>query len=116
MFLCEVGGELMGKIFKTEISLGLLGEFVEILNGCWSDDDYFVVFSILIGLGKTNRFNLCVKFLNSTEKDLVNELFNKLFSCCAKKECEENTIDDTCVQIFTKKNIIELAKTYCVYL
>ena len=106
----------MAKIFKAEISLGFLGEFVEIFNGCWTDSDSVVIFGILSGLAKSNRFNLSLQFLSSTEKDLVVELFKKMSCCCTDKSSEERVVFNTGDQAFTSENINELARTYGVYL
>lgn len=114
-FLCEVGGKQMAKIFKAEISLGLLGEFIEVLSGCWKDANSVDVFCILSSLTKTNRFSLTLQFLSSTERYFAAELFNKLSSICTVSSQDSEKTEDM-NQVFTAKDVTELAGTYGVHL
>ena len=115
-FLCQVGGEQMAKIFKAEISLGLLGEFIEILNGCWNDADFVNIFCILSSLTKTNRFSLSLQFLSNTERDLVAELFKKLSCICTAMSDDSEKVEAVDQVNFSTKDVTELAGTYGVHL
>ena len=77
-YLIHVGGLTLAEIFKAEISMGLLGEIVEILNENWNNVDFSKIFCILHSLSTVKRFELSLQFLSSKEKQALGELFTKL--------------------------------------
>lgn len=77
-YLCEVGGASLGKIFKNEISMGLLGEFVDVLHQSHQKEDAESILDILWHLSTTKRFNLSLDFLSSKEKGFAQDLFKDL--------------------------------------
>ncbi|XP_031573319.1 coiled-coil domain-containing protein 103-like [Actinia tenebrosa] len=77
-YLCKVGGVNLGKIFKNEISMGLLGEFLEVLEQCHQKQDTEIILDLLWHLSTTKRFNLSLDFLSSKEKGLLQDLFQHL--------------------------------------
>ena len=76
--LLKIGGQGLRAIFKTEISMGYLGEFLVILHNCLEDKDTDEVFDILQQLSRTNRFDLSLKFLGEEEKVMGTKLFKQL--------------------------------------
>lgn len=103
--LCRTGGTLLQKIFKSEISFGLLGEFIQALVNCWREHDAEEVYNILWNLSKTNRFGLSLQFLSSTEKHLTSEIFKMLQQCISTKGETEG---------FTERSLSELEQVYGV--
>ena len=55
-------------------SMGLLGEFLEVLNQCFSqtEDDSEAVVELLTELSRSSRFGLAMTFLGSSEKKAVS--------------------------------------------
>lgn len=76
--LLKLGGQELGRIFKAEVSMGFLGEFLFILHSCLDDRDTEDIFNILMQLSKTSRFDLSLKFLSEKEKTVTSELINRL--------------------------------------
>lgn len=87
--LLELGGESLGRIFKAEISFGLLGEFIEALLLEYKCTDGRNILCILQHLCKTNRFQLSVQFMSSKEKEACEKLFDKI----EQQMQEENELD-----------------------
>ena len=92
--LCRIGGERLQEIFRNEIGFGLLGEFVQVLRCCWTECDTVAVHGILQGLSKTNRFSLSVQFLNSEERGICAELFERLRLTNADHSLTEQHLSD----------------------
>ena len=78
--LLKIGGQGLRTIFKTEISMGYLGEFLVVLHNYLEEKDTNNVFEILQQLSRTNRFDLSLKFLGEEEKTLASKLFRRLES------------------------------------
>ena len=76
-YLLELGADNLAKIFKSEISFGLLGELLEALMG-YQKSDLADVVAILDTLASTNRFTLSLQFLDSKEKENCQKLFEKI--------------------------------------
>ncbi|TRY65359.1 hypothetical protein DNTS_013765 [Danionella cerebrum] len=76
--LVRLGGETLEKIFKTEIGLGLLGEFLLVLSRGLKPRDVYRVIGVLDGLTRTGRFSLGLSLLSQAEKKASVELFQKL--------------------------------------
>ena len=87
--LLKIGGEELGRIFKAEISMGFLGEFLVILHSCLEERDVMETVLILEELSKTNRFDLSVKFLSGKERSAASELIQKLDGV---EFCEQDTV------------------------
>ncbi|XP_068689131.1 coiled-coil domain-containing protein 103-like [Montipora foliosa] len=85
--LLKIGGEELGRIFKAEICMGYLGEFLVILQSCLEDKDIIEVLYILEKLSKTNRFDLSVKFLSEKERSIASKLMQKLEDTLVATEC-----------------------------
>jgi len=77
-FILRLGGDRVGRIFRNEVSFGLLGELIFVLENHYQDIDYDSVCAILRGLSEANRFQLTMDFLNSVEKCSCEKLFQKL--------------------------------------
>ncbi|XP_006110607.2 dynein axonemal assembly factor 19 isoform X1 [Pelodiscus sinensis] len=77
-FLCQLGGEPLGRIFQAEVGFGLLGEFLVVLAEHICGADRAAVLQILQGLCGTKRFGLNVALLSQGEKDSCRDLFGKL--------------------------------------
>ncbi|XP_074627943.1 dynein axonemal assembly factor 19-like [Acropora palmata] len=87
--LLKIGGEELGRIFKAEISMGFLGEFLVILHSCLEERDVMETVLILEELSKTKRFDLSVKFLSGKERGAASELIQKLDGV---EFCEQDTV------------------------
>ena len=97
--LLKIGGEELGRIFKAEISMGFLGEFLLILHSCLEDKDTIDVCNILTQLTKTNRFDLSLKFLGEEERNVTSKLIKRLeeitlASESLASESEDNTTNN----------------------
>ncbi|XP_072343040.1 dynein axonemal assembly factor 19 isoform X1 [Scyliorhinus torazame] len=77
-FLLNLGGQLLGKIFHTEIGFGFLGEFLVILCDHFQPTDGQAIYWILLHLSQTQRFDLNVDFLNGIEREKSMRLFQIL--------------------------------------
>lgn len=91
--MLKIGGEELGRIFKAEISMGFLGEFLVILHSCLEERDVMETVLILEELSKTNRFDLSVKFLSDKERSAASELIQKLAEVSIEEEfCGQDTV------------------------
>lgn len=110
--LLTIGGQGLLTIFKTEISMGHLGEFLLVLHNCLEEKDTNEVFDILQQLSRTNRFDLSLKFLGEGEKIMVSKLFKRLEANISGTESVDREIEEE------RKNnvelIQELGRTYGV--
>lgn len=110
--LLTIGGQGLLTIFKTEISMGHLGEFLLVLHNCLEEKDTNEVFDILQQLSRTNRFDLSLKFLGEEEKIMVSKLFKRLEANISGTESVDREIEEE------RKNnvelIQELGRTYGV--
>ncbi|XP_053550347.1 coiled-coil domain-containing protein 103 [Bombina bombina] len=77
-YLLQLGAEKLSRIFHPEISSGLLGEFICILEKNVDNVHQDLVLQILEGLAKTQRFDLNLAFLSKAERDSCQKLFAKL--------------------------------------
>ena len=85
-FLISIGADRITELFKTEISGGLLGEFLECFLD-FSDDQAVIVLDILEAFTKSQRFSLSVAFLSRKEKDIISSLFSRLREISVSGEC-----------------------------
>lgn len=90
--------------------MGLLGEFLLILNNCLNEKDSSDIFNILTGLSKTNRFDLSLKFLGKEEKNAAFSLIKRLEYVISSretldKEGEEEKRKDS-------RRLLELSEIY----
>ena len=91
-FLLWIGPDTLAKIFKMEISFGLLGDMITALNEQYQPEHSREVVAILKSLSSANRFKLSMDFLSSAEKDTCQKLFDKLsedLNIVNRSECEE---------------------------
>ena len=111
--LLKIGGQELRTIFKAEISMGYLGEFLLILHNCLEDNDTKEVLNILMQLSKTNRFDLSLKFLGEEETNLASKLIKRLEANISGTESLEESEEEK------RKNvevIQELGRIYDVTL
>ena len=59
--LMRVGSQRLGQIFRSEISFGLLGEMITVLNGEYHEADSSELVAVLEVLSSANRFSLSVQ-------------------------------------------------------
>lgn len=104
-YLCKVGGQNLGQIFKSEIPMSFFGELMAVLFENLQSSDHEPVLDILQNLSNTNRFSLTVEFLSSKEKELVEAVFRKL---------QEISQDESQCQEGGNDRLKELAKIYKV--
>lgn len=88
-FLLRIGGHHLFTLFRVEIrytcstpevcinmyhlySMGLLGEFLEVLNLCFVNEHTDAILGILKDLSKSSRFGLAMNFLGRSEKKAVS--------------------------------------------
>ncbi|XP_059160966.1 coiled-coil domain-containing protein 103-like [Physella acuta] len=76
-FIFSVGPKRAEEIFHTEISGGLLGEFVECFLPV-EDQDTEMIVGLLEAFSKSQRFSLSMTFLSKKEKEFVKTLFQEL--------------------------------------
>ncbi|KAL5005856.1 hypothetical protein ScPMuIL_017014 [Solemya velum] len=88
IYLLRIGAECLSRIFKTEISFGLLGDFLIALNTEFSAGDSESVLAILQHLSQVGRFSLSVQFLSKKEKESCENLFKRLKSCHSVELCD----------------------------
>ena len=60
------------SVYFLQHSMGLLGEFLVVLDDAFQDRDIDKAVSILDHLSKTSRFNLSIKFLSQKERCAVS--------------------------------------------
>ncbi|KAJ8320493.1 hypothetical protein KUTeg_002080 [Tegillarca granosa] len=77
-FLIQIGGEQLKKIFRAEISYGLLGDIIKALQEHFCDSDSLQVIEVLESLTHANRFSLSVQFLSSKEKSHCVDVLKNL--------------------------------------
>lgn len=77
-FLFAVGPSKMCELFKTDISGGLLGEFVECFLHEFSESQALTTVELLEALSTSQRFSLSLVFLSKKEKENLLALFDKL--------------------------------------
>ncbi|GFR82822.1 coiled-coil domain-containing protein 103-like [Elysia marginata] len=85
-FLFAVGPSKMCELFKTDISGGLLGEFLECFLHEFSDSQALPVVELLESLSTSQRFSLSLAFLSKKEKEQLIALFEKLGSVHSTEE------------------------------
>ena len=76
--MLDIGGESLAKVFKSEISFGLLGEIIGILDEHVVEGDSGKVVDVLMGLSQAGRFGLSLDFLSKGEKEKLTDLVVKL--------------------------------------
>uniref|UniRef100_K7F9Q3 Coiled-coil domain containing 103 n=1 Tax=Pelodiscus sinensis TaxID=13735 RepID=K7F9Q3_PELSI len=118
-FLCQLGGEPLGRIFQAEVGFGLLGEFLVVLAEHICGADRAAVLQILQGLCGTKRFGLNVALLSQGEKDSCRDLFGKLQHMGRIRGAEdlpEGPAEAGAAALQEERNklIQELVKCYCV--
>ena len=110
--LLKLGGNELRTIFKGEISMGLLGEFLLILNNCLNEKDSSDIFNILIGLSKTNRFDLSLKFLREEEKNAASSLIKRLEDVTSSRETFNKEVEEE--KRKDSRRLLELSEIYGV--
>ncbi|RUS84844.1 hypothetical protein EGW08_007385 [Elysia chlorotica] len=79
-FIFTVGPSKIRELFKTEISGGLLGEFIESFLYDFSESQTQKIVELLEALSTSQRFSLSLAFLSKKEKELLTSLYEKLSS------------------------------------
>lgn len=77
-YLLKAGAAHLGRIFKTEVSFGLMGDILAALI-TFPQEDVSTVLDILDSLRSSSRFSLSLQFLSKREKEVCEQLFLKLF-------------------------------------
>eukprot|EP00057_Strongylocentrotus_purpuratus_P034632 XP_796005.3 PREDICTED: coiled-coil domain-containing protein 103 [Strongylocentrotus purpuratus] len=77
-YMLDLGGDTLAKIFRAEISFGLLGEIITTLNDHAEEKHCGKIADILVCLTRAGRFSLSLDFLNKSEKQALSELMGKL--------------------------------------
>ena len=120
-FLLWIGAEAIGKIFKAEISFGLLGDIVTAMDDQYQVDYHHTIAAILKTLSTVNRFKLSLDFLTGTEKEACKSLFSKLLHDCEMDDCaeqgqaayaESHKESDGGNLLFTRQEILSLKEKY----
>jgi len=83
-FLLRVGSQRLGHIFRNEISFGLLGEMISVLNGNYREEDSGELVAVLQALSTVNRFSLSLQFLDESERSARSQLLQRLHQTLAK--------------------------------
>ena len=112
--LLKIGGQELGRIFKAEISMGFLGEFLLILYNCLEDKDSMNICNILTQLSKTNRFDLSLKFLGEEERNVTSKLIKRLEDITFAQESLESVSESkrtTSVEVFQELRTVYGVKT-----
>ena len=107
--LLKIGGQELGRIFKAEISMGFLGEFLSSLLNYLNVNDAKAVCDILLQLSKTNRFDLSLKFLGEEERKITSELIKRL-----EEVNLEDDMENKCKVTKNVEILQELRKIYGV--
>ena len=102
-FIFALGPSKICELFKTEISGGLLGEFVECLLYDFSESQAQYVVELLEALSTSQRFSLSLAFLSKKEKEFLSTLHEKL--CCLEKTEETKGLLD---RLTTLKGVYSL--------
>lgn len=100
-YLIKTGSTKLCEMFKAEISMGLLGDIIDVLCENWNAVDSSCIYEILCGLSTVKRFSLSLQFLSKNETEMLRKLFNKL----------EDTLGGIKDDV-DKKSLIELKKVY----
>ena len=108
--LLGIGGQGLRTIFKAEISMGHLGEFLVTLHNCLDEKDTNKIVDILQQLSRTSRFNLSLKFLGEEEKVVASKLFKQLEANICGSELEDKGSEEE--QKVKVELIKELGRTY----
>ena len=77
-YLLDIGAQHLGDVFKSEISFGLLGDLLLVLQQHMCPEDITQVTDILSSLSHAGRFGLSVQFLSAAEKETGVKLFNQI--------------------------------------
>ena len=111
-FLLELGGEKLAKIFKAEISFGLLGDFLNCLHSEFNVKDIDEVTSVLEGLTRAGRFDLSLTFLSSQETETAEKLFDKLEEVLKSSETSDNEDVESAMKEFNADKLKLLKEKY----
>eukprot|EP00116_Pleurobrachia_bachei_P009316 sb/3469578/ len=68
------------RVFHAEIGLGLLGEIIEVVQICFSEDQTEKVCELLTALPKCGRFDLSLNFLSQKEKLALKSVLDSVSS------------------------------------
>ncbi|XP_015609272.1 coiled-coil domain-containing protein 103 [Cephus cinctus] len=78
MYLLTTRHVLRDKIFRTEIPVGILGEFMETFVEIISKETMNIILEILTILSECGRFKLSTTFMSNEERKTCRKLFGKL--------------------------------------
>ena len=103
-YLITIGSLTLAKVFKAEISMGLLGEIIDVLNENWKVEDFSKIYSIVHCLTTVKRFSLSLQFLSHQEKQLLSELFQKLQMGFVEQNgiVNNDCVDEDCLRTLEK--------------
>lgn len=77
-YLLDIGAQHLGDVFKSEISFGLLGDILLVLQQRMTLEDTSQIIDILASLSHAGRFGLSVKFLSAAEMETGAKLFSQI--------------------------------------
>ena len=77
-FLLSIKCEDIGRIFKAEIGLGLLGDMILVIQENYKLEDAQDIANLLLCLSQCGRFDLSLQFLSHKEKNGISEVISKL--------------------------------------
>ena len=106
-YLLDIGAQRLGELFKSEISFGLLGEILLVLQQHMCAEDIAQMTDILTSLSHAGRFSLSVKFLSAAEKETCAKLFSQVFEVLQGMQPE--TVENEHLEMFNSlKKVYEI--------
>ena len=106
-YLLDIGAQRLGELFKSEISFGLLGEILLVLQQHMCAEDIAQMTDILTSLSHAGRFSLSVKFVSAAEKETCAKLFSQVFQVL--HDLESGTDKNETLEMFNSlKNVFEI--------
>jgi len=77
----------------SEISFGLLGEMLSVMNGEYSEPDSSELLAMLEALSTANRFSLSLQFLDKSECAACSQLLQRLHQTFVQHADDETSVD-----------------------
>lgn len=106
-FLLQIGAEKLSHIFHAEVSSGLLGELLLVVEEYLQDGQVGEVMEILQCLALTPRFHLNLVFLSKDEMERCQRLFGKLQSLVNDENKTDGKLKSALKQLATLYKVNE---------
>lgn len=90
--IISLSQDVFGKILSSDLVGDLLGDILIALNGCFADENAYVIANCLQCLSKNARFKLSIQFLNKNERQAIHEIMEKL--TLANNGCNIDILND----------------------